>query len=321
MEEKILITGASGQLGTELTEYLSQFYKNSQIIIIDIHPPAEKSVDVLFETLDVTDAKTLGVLVKEHKITQIYHLASILSARGEQNPLFAWQINMQGLLNVLEVSKELNLYKIYIPSSIAVFGEDTPKNNTPQKTIMNPNTVYGISKQAGELWGKYYFEKYGLDVRSLRYPGLISYKTLPGGGTTDYAIDIFYKALEGGFYECFLRKDTLLPMMYMPDALKATLQLMDSESDKISIRTSYNITAMSFSPEELAKEIKKHIPEFHIQYMPDFRQNIADSWAASIDDTQAEEDWQWKAKYNLEMMVRDMLLQISTKKKEVSLNF
>ncbi|MDX2301709.1 MAG: NAD-dependent epimerase/dehydratase family protein [Microscillaceae bacterium] len=309
--EKILITGAFGQLGSELSVALGEIYGNDKIIISDIraeNDPTEN--DFTYESLDVQDAFRLGEIIKKHQITQIYHLAAILSANAEKNPLLAWNINMQGTLNVFRVALDQQIQKVYFPSSIAAFGPDTPAQNTPQHSPMNPNTVYGISKLSGELWGNYYFERYGLDVRSLRYPGIISYKTLPGGGTTDYAVDIFHQALTQKSYTCFLQKDTYLPMMYMPDAIRATLELMHAEASTIKIRTGYNLAAMSFSPEEIYKEICKHIPEFQITYHPDFRQKIADSWPQSIDDSQARGDWGWFPAYTLPSMVEDMLIHL-----------
>jgi nucleoside-diphosphate-sugar epimerase len=257
--------------------------------------------------LDVMNKEMLHVQVIRQGITQIYLLAAILSATGEKNPGLAWNLNMQSLLNVLDIAKEENLQKVYWPSSIAVFGPTSPKKNCPQQTIIEPITVYGISKYAGEFWCNYYNHKYGVDVRSLRYPGLISYKSAPGGGTTDYAIEIFHEALENGSYTSFLNPDTYLPMMYMPDAIRATIELMEAPVEKISIRTSYNLSAMSFSPTEIAEEIKKQIPQFKINYAPDYRQAIATSWPQSIDDSVARKDWGWKPEYNLPAMTRDML--------------
>jgi len=272
-----------------------------------------------FEQLDVMDNKKLGQIIDKYKITQVYHLAAILSASGERNPKLAWDINMNGLLHVLELAREKKLSKIYWPSSIAVFGPHTPSQQTSQYAVMDPNTIYGISKQAGERWCEYYFQKYNIDVRSLRYPGLISYKTPPGGGTTDYAVEIYHKALEGGPYECFLNEHTYLPMMYMPDAVKATLKLMEAETNTITIRSSYNISALSFSPKEIAAEIKKHIPGFTILYKPDYRQEIADSWPGSIDDSVARIDWGWQPEYSLEAMTQDILVNLKRlKMQEVS---
>jgi nucleoside-diphosphate-sugar epimerase len=253
------------------------------------------------------DKEALGALVKKERVTQIYHLAAVLSATGEKNPQFAWQLNMDSLLHVLELAKECRLDKIYWPSSIAVFGPGTPKINTPQFCEKNPNTVYGISKLAGEGWCNYYFEKYGVDVRSLRYPGLIGYKSLPGGGTTDYAVDIYHKAIANQPFTCFLSEDTYLPMMYMPDAIKATLDLMNAPKEAVKIRSSYNLTGMSFSPKEIFASIKKEVPNFEINYQVDFRQAIADSWPDSIDDSRAQADWGWKSSYDLDRMSRDIL--------------
>jgi nucleoside-diphosphate-sugar epimerase len=309
--DTILITGACGQIGSELSQALAQHYGNNNVIITDIRKPDNFQTDLDFEALNVLDGGRLVELVQKYKITHIYHLAAVLSASGEQDPLFAWQINMEGMLNVMQVARERGIKQVYHPSSIAVFGHDTPKNNTPQYTLMNPNTVYGISKLAGERWSEYYFQKYKLDVRSLRYPGIISYKTPPGGGTTDYAVDIFYKAIAGKKYECFLHENSYLPMMYMPDAIRATLELMNAPSDKVKIRSAYNLSAMSFSPKEISQAIKKHIPDFKISYKPDFRQNIADSWPQSIDDTDAREDWGWKHEYNLEKMTEDMIANLA----------
>ena len=249
----------------------------------------------------------LHVQVIRQNITQVYLLAAILSATGEKNPNLAWNLNMQGLLNVLDIAREEKLRKVYWPSSIAVFGPTSPKQNCPQQTIIEPTTVYGISKYAGEFWCNYFFQRFGVDVRSLRYPGLISYKSAPGGGTTDYAIEIFNEALESKKYTSFLNPDTYLPMMYMPDAIRATIELMEAPADKISVRTSYNISAMNFSPEEIATEIKKYIPDFTIAYEPDYRQKIADSWPQSIDDSIARADWGWKPEYDLSKMTRDMV--------------
>jgi nucleoside-diphosphate-sugar epimerase len=253
----------------------------------------------------------LHVQVNRQNVTQIYLLAAILSATGEKNPNLAWNLNMQGLLNILEIAREENLSKVYWPSSIAVFGPTSPKENCPQHTIIEPTTVYGISKFAGEFWCNYFFNKYGVDVRSLRYPGLISYKSPPGGGTTDYAVEIYHAAVEQSTYKCFLQPDTYLPMMYMPDAIRATIELMEAPSDKISIRTSYNVSAMSFSPAEIATEIQKHLPDFSIQYKPDYRQTIANSWPKSIDDSFAQNDWGWKPNYDLSKMTTDMLANIN----------
>ena len=307
MTERILVIGACGQLGSELTLALRDQYGKNNVVAADINPPTQADLaDGPFEKLNILDAKRLGEVVDTHKITQIYHLAALLSATGEKNPLFAWELNMDGLLYVLELAKEKKLHKVYWPSSIAVFGPTSPKQNCPQQTIIEPTTVYGISKYAGEFWCNYYFQRYGVDVRSLRYPGLISYKSAPGGGTTDYAVEIFHEALEENKYECFLQEDTYLPMMYMPDAIRATIELMEAPADTISIRHSYNISSMSFSPKEIAAEVAKHRPGFEMTYKPDYRQQIANSWPQSIDDSVARRDWGWKHDYELPEMTKDM---------------
>ena len=311
-KQRILVIGASGQIGVELTLALRKIYGNNNVIASDLreqNPLLEGSGP--YVSLDVMNKEMLHVQVIRQNITQIYLLAAILSATGEKNPNLAWHLNMQGLLNVLDIAREENLHKVYWPSSIAVFGPTSPKVNCPQQTIIEPITVYGISKYAGEFWCNYYHHRFGVDVRSLRYPGLISYKSAPGGGTTDYAVEIFHEAKEEKKYECFLNEDTFLPMMYMPDAIKATIELMEAPASKISIRTSYNISGMSFSPKEIAGEIKKHIPEFEITYKEDYRQSIANSWPQSIDDAVARKDWGWKEEYNLSTMVNDMLENIS----------
>lgn len=304
--ERILVIGACGQLGSELTNELGKLFGNTNVIASDISKPNSAISEFTFEQLDVMNADRLKRIVEEHSITQVYHLAAILSAKGEENPQWAWNLNMTGLLNVLELAKEKNL-RIYWPSSIAVFGPTTPGLNTPQDTIMDPNTVYGISKLAGERWCEYYFEKYGVDVRSLRYPGLIGYKSLPGGGTTDYAVEIYHKALRNEPFECFLSKDTYLPMMYMSDAIKATIDLMQVPAEKVKVRSSYNVSAISFSPAEIVESIQKQIPEFSANYKPDFRQKIADSWPDSIDDSVATSDWGWTPSYDLDKMTKDIL--------------
>lgn len=303
----VLVIGACGQLGSELTLALCELHDTDHVLATDIRKPEASLFDCPFEILNAMDKDSLEGLIKQYKINQIYHLAAILSAKGEENPKFAWDLNMESLLNVLDIAKTHQLEKIYWPSSIAVFGPDTPVDNTPQNTVMNPNTVYGISKLAGERWCAYYFKKYGVDVRSLRYPGLIGYKVRPGGGTTDYAVDIYYKALQGEPLECFLSDNTSLPMMYMDDAVKATIDLMESDIDKVKVRSSYNVSAMSFTPREIAASIQKQIPEFEITYNPDFRQTIADSWPNSIDDTAARTDWRWQPKFNLDQMTADIL--------------
>ncbi|MDN4164679.1 L-threonine 3-dehydrogenase [Cytophagales bacterium LB-30] len=318
MTERILVIGACGQLGSELTLALRDKFGKSNVVAADINPPTQPDLaDGPFEKLNILDAKRLGEVVDAHKITQIYHLAALLSATGEKNPLFAWELNMDGLLYVLELAKEKKLHKVYWPSSIAAFGPNTPRQNTPQHCVMDPNTVYGISKQAGERWCEYYFQKFGVDVRSLRYPGLIGYKTPPGGGTTDYAVDIYYKAVDKVPFTSFLQKGTYLPMMYMPDAIKATIDLMEVEAERVKIRSSYNLSSMSFAPEEVAASIQKVYPDFTISYAPDFRQKIADSWPMSIDDSQARADWGWQHQYDLDAMTHDMIHNLEKMKASV----
>jgi len=307
-KEKILVIGASGQIGVELTQALRKIYGAANVIASDLREENELLHGTgPYVSLDVMNKEMLHVQVIRQNVTQIYLLAAILSATGEKSPNLAWHLNMQGLLNVLEIAKEEKLTKVYWPSSIAVFGPTSPKQNCPQHTIIEPTTVYGISKYAGEFWCNYYHLKYGVDVRSLRYPGLISYKSAPGGGTTDYAVEIFHEALEEKKYTCFLNEDTYLPMMYMPDAIRATIELMETPVEKISIRTSYNLSGMSFSPKEIAVEIKKHVREFTIEYKPDYRLAIAQSWPQSIDDSVARKDWGWKEEYDLAGMTKDML--------------
>jgi nucleoside-diphosphate-sugar epimerase len=307
------VIGASGQIGVELTMALRNKYGNANVIASDMR----EENDLLkgtgpYVSLDVMNKEMLHVQVIRQNITQIYLLAAILSATGEKNPNLAWNLNMQGLLNVLDIAREEKLEKVYWPSSIAVFGPTSPRKDCPQQTIIEPTTVYGISKYAGEFWCNYYHHRFGVDVRSLRYPGLISYKSAPGGGTTDYAVEIFYEALENKKYTCFLKDDTYLPMMYMPDAIRATIELMEAPKENISIRTSYNISGMSFSPNEIGAEIKKHIPEFKLDCKPDYRQAIADSWPQSIDDSVARKDWGWKNEYDLSRMTEDMLKNLKS---------
>ncbi|GAA4848143.1 NAD-dependent epimerase/dehydratase family protein [Algivirga pacifica] len=310
--ERTLVIGSCGQLGTELVEALCQKFGKENVWATDIAEKTPALEGYQFMKLDVLDEKSLSKVIKDHEITQVYHLAAILSAKGETMPLRAWDINMQGLLNVLEAAKLFHL-KVFWPSSIAVFGPNTPQDNTPQDTVMQPNTVYGMSKLAGELWCQYYFEKYGVDVRSIRYPGLIGWKSLPGGGTTDYAVEIFHKALAGEYFECFLSEQTGLPMMYMPDAVKGTLALMDAPAEQLTVRTSYNFAGMTFTPEEIYKEVKKHFPQFEISYKPDFRQAIADSWPSSIDDAVAQKDWNWTPDYDLGKMTEDIVTNLKKK--------
>lgn len=314
MTENILIIGACGQLGSELTQTLRGIYGSDHVVATDINEPLESIKDGPFEKLNVLDKAGLEEILRKYKITQIYNLAALLSATGEKNPMFAWELNMNGLLFSLEAARDLKISKVYWPSSIAVFGPNTPMNDTPQHTIMDPNTVYGISKLAGERWCEYFYHKFGVDVRSIRYPGLISYKTLPGGGTTDYAVDIYHKAVAGDDFKCFLSPDTILPMMYMDDAVRGTIQLMDAPAEQVKIRSSYNLAAISFNPEEIYQSILPHYPEFKISYEPDFRQKIADSWPNTIDDSAARADWGWKAEFDLAKMTQEMLSQLALSK-------
>ena len=308
MATKILIIGACGQIGTELTQKLREIYGVENVIASDIR---KLNIDVVnsgpFEVLNALDFNQIQHLVEVHQIDEVYLMAALLSATAEKNPAFAWDLNMNSLFHVLNLAKAGKIKKIFWPSSIAVFGPTTPRENTPQYTIMEPSTVYGISKQTGERWCEYYHNIYGVDVRSIRYPGLISWSSPPGGGTTDYAVDIFHKAIGKKKYDCFLSSETKMPMMYMDDAIAATIQIMQSPKVQIKIRSSYNLAAMSFTPSEIAEEIKKHIPEFTITYHPDFRQKIADSWPASIDDSAAREDWKWSHQFDISSMTKDML--------------
>jgi nucleoside-diphosphate-sugar epimerase len=314
MIKKILITGASGQIGTDLTMELRKRFGNDNVIASDIKSPAQNVLESgPFVELNVLDKSKIEEVVDEYKITEIYHLAAILSGNAEKAPKRSWDINMESLFSILDVVKEKNLNKIFWPSSIAVFGPSTPNKNTPQDTVMDPNTVYGISKQAGERWCEYYYNKYNVDVRSLRYPGLISYSAEAGGGTTDYAVEIFYDAIKQKKYECFLKEDTALPMMFMEDAIDATIGIMEADVDKVKIRSSYNIAGISFDPKTIASEIKTHIPEFEITYKPDFRQAIAESWPQSINEERANQDWGWKAKYGIKEMCEIMLKKVEEK--------
>lgn len=315
--EKILVTGACGQIGTELVPALRAKYGRENVIASDRHLVTEDLVrDGLYVKADVMNRVMLERVMSHGGVTQVYHLAAVLSAKGESDPKGAWELNMQSLLNVLEAARKRKHCRVFWPSSIAVFGPSSPRAACPQQAVMEPSTVYGISKLAGEQWCRYYFEKYGLDVRSLRYPGLISYSGLPGGGTTDYAVDIFHRALESGDYTCFLKPDTCLPMLYMPDAVRATLELMDADAERLSVRTGYNLWGMSFSPRQIAEEIRKHIPGFEIRYAPDFRQEIALSWPTSIDDRFARRDWGWRQEFELVAMVADMLRQLTMMKEK-----
>jgi nucleoside-diphosphate-sugar epimerase len=310
-KEKILVIGASGQIGVELTLALRKIYGNASVVASDLR----EENDLLkgtgpYVSLDVMNKEMLHVQVIRQNITQIYLLAAILSATGEKNPGLAWHLNMQGLLNVLDIARDEKLQKVYWPSSIAVFGPTSPRQNCPQQTIIEPITVYGISKYAGEFWCNYFHRRFNVDIRSIRYPGLISYKSAPGGGTTDYAIEIFNEAMENEKYNCFLKADTYLPMMYMPDAIRATIELMEAPAERISVHTSYNVAGITFSPSEIGAEIKKHIPGFEIDFSPDYRQAIADSWPESIDDSVAKKDWGWRSEFDLSRMTTDMLLNL-----------
>lgn len=312
--KKILVIGASGQIGTDLTMELRKRFGKDNVIASDIRKPSKMVLNSgPFTEINVLDKDGLEKVVDKYAITEIYHLAAILSGNAEKAPRKSWDINMEGLFNVLDVVKDKNLDKVFWPSSIAVFGPSTPRTNTPQDTVMDPNTVYGISKQAGERWCEYYFEKYGVDVRSLRYPGLISYSAEAGGGTTDYAVEIFYDAIAKKEYQCFLKEDTALPMMFMEDAIDATIGIMEADKETVKIRSSYNIAGISFDPKTIAEEIKKHIPEFKISYKPDFRQAIAESWPQSINEEKAQKDWNWKAKYGLKEMCEIMLEEVGKK--------
>jgi nucleoside-diphosphate-sugar epimerase len=321
MSERILVTGSCGQLGTELVAELRARFGMENVLATDLAAPKNPDFPAgPFENLNVLDRHSLDELISRFQPTQIYHLAAILSAAAEKNPTLAWDVNIAGYMHVLDAARDSKglIKKVYAPSSIAVFGPNTPRWETPQHTITDPTTVYGITKLVDERLADYYFRNYGLDVRSIRYPGLISYKTPPGGGTTDYAVDIFYKVVLEKSFTSFLKPDSALPMMYMPDAIRATLELMDAPSDKIKIRSSYNLGAITFTPAELAEEIRRQFGDFELQYAPDFRQAIADSWPASIDDSAARSDWGWKPEFGLSEMVKDMLFHIAAKLKPVS---
>lgn len=315
---KILLTGACGQLGSELITKLRSIYGKDEVLASDIREPEGEVADGPFEFIDVMEKDKLADVIESYEIEQVYHLAALLSAKAEKNISLGWKLNVNGLLNVLELAREKALEKVFWPSSIAVFGPDAPKKNTPQNTPLNPTTVYGISKMAGEQWCSYYHRNFGVDVRSLRFPGLIGYKSLPGGGTTDYAVDIHFKALENESFSCFLEKDSHLPMMYMEDAVEATIRLMQADERKIGIRTSYNLSGVSFTPAQIAEVIKTHIPDFEIRYEPDYRQKIADSWPDSIDDSPARQQWGWEHQYDLENIVADMLKNIPQNRLEIA---
>ena len=311
MNTKVLIIGACGQIGTELTAKLRATYGVENVVASDIRKLENDVVkNGIFEVLNALDYNQIEYLIEKYQITDVYLMAALLSATAEKNPAFAWDLNMNSLFHVLNIAKAGKIKKIFWPSSIAVFGPTTPRENTPQYTVMEPSTVYGISKQTGERWCEYYFKQYGVDVRSIRYPGLISWGTEPGGGTTDYAVDIYHKAILDGKFTSFLSENSALPMMYMDDAIKATIGIMQAPAEQIKIRSSYNLSAMSFTPKEIAEEIKKHYPNFTIDYNPDFRQKIADSWPASIDDAHARADWGWKNDFTIENMTEDMFANL-----------
>jgi len=316
--DKILVIGAVGQIGSELTMELRKIYGNDNVVAAGRKSaPSDKLLSSgPFEFLDATQKQTLIDAVKKHDINIIINMAAILSATGEQNPMLAWDVNMNGLINILELAREMKMKQVLVPSSIAAFGPTTPRDNTPQETILKPTTMYGVTKVAGELLADYYVKKYNLDVRGLRYPGIISNETLPGGGTTDYAVAIYYDAVKYGSYTCFVKEETRLPMMYMPDCLKATIDLMQADFGKLKHHSDFNVGAMSFSAGELAASIKKYMPAFEIEYKPDFRQAIADSWPMSVDDSAAREEWGWKPSYDLDAMTKDMLEVIGQKHKE-----
>ncbi|WP_422091288.1 NAD-dependent epimerase/dehydratase family protein [Tenacibaculum ovolyticum] len=305
---KILVTGAGGQLGTVLTASLKEKYGKDAVVASDI--VKIEGYEGIFELLDATDEAGLTKIVATHNITEIYHLAAILSANGEKNPIQTWDINLKSLFNVLQVSVNQKIEKVFFPSSIAVYGPTAPKLDTKQDAYLDPTTVYGISKAAGEHWAQYYFLRYGLDVRSIRYPGVVGYQSLPGGGTTDYAVDIYHKAINNEDFTCYLKEDACLPMIYIDDAIRATLEVMEAPKSQIKVRTSYNLAGVSFTPKEITDSILKWYPDFKVEYTPDFRQDIADSWPASINDAPAREDWNWKPKYDLEAMTKEMITQL-----------
>ena len=311
----ILIIGSEGQVGSELVAALRSHYRPSQVIAADLKSPESvEGHEGPYEQLDVLDKDHIERIIQKNQVTEVYNLAALLSASAEAKPMMGWSLNMNGLLNTLQLAKDTGIKRVFWPSSIAVFGPSTPKTATPQHTVMDPNTVYGISKLAGERWCQYFHNQYGIDTRSIRYPGLISYKTEPGGGTTDYAVDIFHQALSTSTYTSFLKPDTYLPMLYMPDAIRGTVELMHADASRLSLHSSYNLGGLSLAPETLADTIQQQVPGFSIQYEPDFRQAIADTWPSSIDDSIARADWGWKPAYSLNGMVMDMLKQLRAQK-------
>jgi len=315
--KRILVTGADGQIGSELTPALRERYGIENVVATDIAEPATALSDAgPFEFLDVTQRGAIAAVVDRYNIDTIYHMAAILSATGERKPQLAWNVNMIGLYKILEIARERKITRVFCPSSIAAFGLETPRDNTPQETVMRPTTMYGITKVTGEMLGNYYFRRFGLDVRSVRYPGIISSETPPGGGTTDYAVEIFYEAIKSKRYTCFVREDTILPMMYMPDCIRATIMLMEADLSHLKHHADFNLAGLSFSAGELAAEIRKHIPEFVCEYKPDFRQEIADSWPRTIDDSIAREEWGWEPQYDLAAMTADMLEKLGRRHAE-----
>lgn len=316
--KKILVTGAVGQIGSELTMALREKYGNDNVLATGSKTKPSESLlnSGPFEFIDITVRETIEKVVRDYDIDTIYNMAAILSAVGEERPLLCWNVNINGLYNILEIAREYDMTRVFVPSSIAVFGPETPRENTPQETVLKPTTMYGVTKVAGELLGDYYFKKFNLDVRGVRYPGIISSETLPGGGTTDYAVEIFYEAIKKKKYTCFVREDTVLPMMYMPDCIKATIELMEADVSKLVHHCDFNLTSMSFSAGELAKQIQKHISEFKCEFKPDFRQEIADSWPTSIDDNASRKEWGWKPSFNLSIMTKDMINKLRKRHKE-----
>jgi nucleoside-diphosphate-sugar epimerase len=316
--KRLLITGAVGQIGSELTLALRKKFGNDNVIACGrkTKPSQELLNSGPFEFIDITNRETIEKVVEKYDVDTIYNMAAILSAVGEEKPLLCWNVNINGLYNIIEIAHKFDMTRVFVPSSIAVFGPETPRIKTPQETVLKPKTMYGVTKVAGELLGDYYFNKFGIDVRGLRYPGIISSETLPGGGTTDYAVNIFYEAIKSKTYTCFVKKDTKLPMMYMPDCIKATIDLMDADISRLKHHCDFNISSMSFSAGELADEIKKHIPDFKCEYKPDFRQAIADSWPQSIDDNAARYEWGWKPTFNLQSMAKDMLEKLGKRYEE-----